>query len=1427
MYLRARTLIAFSLAVVGLPVAGRSLAQISRPPSVVLRLQAVDLARQAQERADQGDFAGAARQWEQVAELSNFDTSGYRSRAAWAWMDALQPQAALRLWEGPPLHHRNGAHLALAYFLAGNAEKALEQLAGNVALTDFDRVKDELARGVGRGPQDPAHRLARAHLMLLAGQPLRAYHLLQPLARELPQRADVQLYLADAAERLSLTEEAARARAIYIRLAPRAARASVFRAQARERAGQLDKAKAELDEGIARYPTDEYLIIALISLSERRKDPARITALLRAALEPPLVMPYGPPHASWSAGVQSLVRLGAWEELAGITGEVARRWPFHHQAHHEYARALVMLDRYADFVKLLEAPLPVGAPPNFARQGLVGVPNWLVYLAAGQKEKALAALPPPSRSPLFVPGGQEAACIRAWAAGPGPERQRLLAEAARSFPTPPRFSQPSVTYGPYGEPNQELYRKIWTAVAQHYPDCFPAYYFQAVFTAARDREAAAANLQRAAAAQPDWALPHWLLADYYRATGNSLRAAAESARATELLGGQYFPGQSNPTPPDPAVAASGDALYEGIALARKGEWEPATARLKAVTRYPYQEPAKSWLSALRLVQGDAAEAQAVVRTNFYGYGNESLYGPFPVSVRKPTPLAEGAPVAPEHAELVLAQLVHFRAQNNVRTPELVELLLQDAYRRAPEDRRIRTIVGAWLLRSNDVWPVGTPEQADAKRREEGRSLLESILKEDPRDPAALLALGREVEAQRLNEGNVRVLQEIAAHTAQPDLRLKALQRLKQLVPDTLSWREQLWQIYWEKGDLARALPESIGMQHPVVRPAEGPEGLAAIRRQVSQMKLRGLLLEAMVYLRQGNLPEARQSLDQLVSLPGGAEQRFGYSARLWAALVRMALGDWERARPLVREALIAGEPESPLPQLLLAWDYRRAGDEIEKWRMLTGVDPAQGVLEPAMPPGMDARPLLERARQRYPDCWALRFFLAARGVQRSAYAGRTGAEALALARQDLLQVTRELPVWSAPYAFLTRNDAGGYFSEALRRVRRLEARQLLRLAAAQPARDFSPVLRPLWRVPGSSSVAADERDIFQAEGGRLIRRSRISGAELAVVEGVYPNGPLVLTKDFVLLIVEEHLVAFARDDLRLRWTVPLTGARAPEQPGPAPVVDGDHCLWLNPTGDVVCLRLADGQQLWRTELKSSPTAPLQPLGERYWIALQDGTIRGLDRRTGAPVATMPIPAADEKDAGGRVQSWLTSDGHLVAVVGKAATSDSHGPRALVAWRAGAEKPTWVKPLPHQSPVRLARGRKTILLSHASDRWVGQFDPATGVVTGTQLPNQYYQVQGFAGAYAVLSGSGGLALYDVAHQTVRWEGPPGLGGYTPLLSGDMLLLPYNASLTALGGPRVVRNPQVRPIAAPRTKRTAPMPKGKAAQKRSSPSPTRKR
>lgn len=65
------------------------------------------------------------------------------------------------------------------------------------------------------------------------------------------------------------------------------------------------------------------------------------------------------------------------------------------------------------------------------------------------------------------------------------------------------------------------------------------------------------------------------------------------------------------------------------------------------------------------------------------------------------------------------------------TNELLELLLQDAYKRSPKSRRARISLGLWLVRSPDLWPAGHPHAADADRVKRGRKLLEGILKDLP------------------------------------------------------------------------------------------------------------------------------------------------------------------------------------------------------------------------------------------------------------------------------------------------------------------------------------------------------------------------------------------------------------------------------------------------------------------------------------------------------------------------------------------------------------------------------------------------------------------------------------------------------------------------------------------------------------------------
>jgi Tfp pilus assembly protein PilF len=1410
-----RFLTALLLLAALLPLARGGLAQGADPAAqTVSRLRAGDLVRQAEVLTDQGKPAEAARRWEEAAALHPAYQYDRLQNAAWAWMDAGEGKEALRVLTAAPLNRTQSLELAVAYFLAGDRAKSLEQVQRVTASADYDAVKAEVEAGIGEAPGSFTRRLALAHLLLMAAQPGRAYRIATELVREQPTDPAAHLYRADAAERLGRYEEAARERGLHAEGAPGSARAFITRAATFEFQGQPEKAVAELEAGRKKHPTNEYVLAALANLEGRLGHADRVAALLREAMAAPLVAPYGPPSMTWNAATAALTRLERWETLESIAGETARRWPGYYAAVYERARALVMLGRFGDAVRAVEAfPTPSGAPRPAGQPVRVNViaPSWLFYLAAGEKEKAQAVLG--GVAPLgFSPTLAEETSLRAWMAPTGPEREDLLVRSALG-PIPfPIFRSDNTYEYIYGEGQREAHLRLWEAVRKQYPDCFPAPYFEALTLARVSRERAFGLLQEAVKMAPTWALPHRMLAEYHRAVEDGRRAAAEGERANELLG-NYNPNSFEAQPSAPLLAAR-EEYRAVVALARAGKWEEAAPKLAAISQYPFREAAARLRVAVLVADGKLPEAQTALeqstRGNPFPLGfpfNRSYYDFFPPLTPALAPHRKLTDYSFAEAALALAMGVAGSglgsSTSSMGKADTLEVLLQDAYRKAPEDRRTRAYLGIWLLRSDESWPEGAPEKTDPERPRHGRELLESLLKEMPGDPAAPIALGREGEALERNPDNGLLLGQVAYEGSMADVRIRALTALKTRDPLDASARERLWEEYRRLGEEERAVEEAQDMQEgPLLFPPD-PDGKARAEEQVLRMRRRGLMLEGVLHHRRGNTLRARVAFDRLLMAPGGAEERFGYGAHFWTGLLRLEMGDLARAETPLREAA-EEEPENTLPPLLLAWLYRRTGREQEMWRRLTTVDLARNPYNPVStrresqvaPEDVDLRTDLERIVVAFPDCWAARLALAIQGWQRQEFAGRKGADAVHWARIAFDEAARQAPAWSGPAAFLAaRAESNGYFAAEARRLHRAEAVVLQRPAEEKPRPPLVPPLRIAWRKASYGPVAGDKRDLFVRSGEQLQRLSRSNGAELERVSGLSDqNGPLGLSRDLVLSLNGNVAAAHAREGLALRWTTPLPPPEKPLSPvlnGSThfgPVIDETCCVWVDSLGEASCLRLADGSLAWSVKLGSAPSAPPLLAGDLCLIPLEDGTLRRLKRGDGAALPPVTTPPVGEKQ--GVVRRWAVSGGQLFTLLGLAG-QPGYGPRVLARWEAGAEKPDWTADLPDPNQSEIVAAPSGLVVFAPEPRQIRLLDADNGKVLKTiDMPgNSAFRYLTTLEDRVVLASARQMAVVDLRDGKLALQALPGFdmnlaSGAVRL--GDLLLLTGSNYLVALSG-----------------------------------------
>jgi outer membrane protein assembly factor BamB len=122
----------------------------------------------------------------------------------------------------------------------------------------------------------------------------------------------------------------------------------------------------------------------------------------------------------------------------------------------------------------------------------------------------------------------------------------------------------------------------------------------------------------------------------------------------------------------------------------------------------------------------------------------------------------------------------------------------------------------------------------------------------------------------------------------------------------------------------------------------------------------------------------------------------------------------------------------------------------------------------------------------------------------------------------------------------------------------------------------------------------------------------------------------------------EYVVALNVKDGKELWATPIGPRREVQYPGPrcTPTVDGDLLYALGVGGDLVCLEVATGKEVWHKELKKEFSGRVggwgyseSPLidGDKLLCTPGGGqaTFLCLDKKTGTPVWQSAVPGGDE------------------------------------------------------------------------------------------------------------------------------------------------------------------------------------------------------
>jgi outer membrane protein assembly factor BamB len=221
------------------------------------------------------------------------------------------------------------------------------------------------------------------------------------------------------------------------------------------------------------------------------------------------------------------------------------------------------------------------------------------------------------------------------------------------------------------------------------------------------------------------------------------------------------------------------------------------------------------------------------------------------------------------------------------------------------------------------------------------------------------------------------------------------------------------------------------------------------------------------------------------------------------------------------------------------------------------------------------------------------------------------------------------------------------------------ASDFLSLGIWWSARLDSPLL-------ASPSVDAD-RVYLPLRSGKIRALAIADGREVWAAE-VPLTGALGVGEGLVFAVTERELFALDAATGRARWILPLSGIAVPP-------VSRAGWVMVGSGEDLLALRAADGQLVWRLTLDATLTAAVTIDGDHVYAPLADGTLAALDITRGSVTWRARLPArpgavtalgdrlylgcadkffyALDVDDGGRAWRWRTA----AAVLAPAAVDD--------------------------------------------------------------------------------------------------------------------------------------------------------------------------
>ncbi len=167
-----------------------------------------------------------------------------------------------------------------------------------------------------------------------------------------------------------------------------------------------------------------------------------------------------------------------------------------------------------------------------------------------------------------------------------------------------------------------------------------------------------------------------------------------------------------------------------------------------------------------------------------------------------------------------------------------------------------------------------------------------------------------------------------------------------------------------------------------------------------------------------------------------------------------------------------------------------------------------------------------------------------------------------------------------------------------------------------------------------------DRVFVAARGGQVHALDLLTGREAWAISRAAVS-PLAAGDGLLFVHIDGAIAAHASVDGDMKWSIPL------EEPLSAPIT-WDHGWLLLPTagGDLLALRAADGQQVWRQPLGSPVRGrPAGNAGSELFVALDDGRIVALDLATGREIWSRALGGklSDPAAIAGRVYVGSTSN----------------------------------------------------------------------------------------------------------------------------------------------------------------------------------------